>query len=56
MKKTHPGLSSYALQHLRTHFRLQDSIDSTAHRAFSDVEWTVQILAIALKKALDTPQ
>ena len=52
VKSTHPGLSSYSLQNLRVVFNLQDSSDSVAHRAFSDVEWTVQVLAIALNKAL----
>jgi DNA polymerase III epsilon subunit-like protein len=54
LRKTHPGLPSYRLQSLRTFFR-QDSTDTMqAHRADSDVRWTMQVLELALTKALNS--
>ena len=51
-RSTYPGLGSYSLQSLRRHFNLDDAADSVAHRAGSDVDWTVQVLRIALERAL----
>ena len=53
IKTTHPGLPSYKLQSLRAIFQLTDNCgDMQAHRADADVEWTLQILEIALTAAL----
>ena len=52
VKTTHPGLPSYKLQSLRAIFQLESSDEMMAHRADADVEWTLQILEIALTKAL----
>lgn len=52
LKTTHPGLPSYKLQSLRAIFQLETSDDMMAHRADADVEWTLQILEIALSAAL----
>ncbi len=52
IKTTHPGLPSYKLQSLRAIFQLESGDDMMAHRADADVEWTLQILEIALTKAL----
>ena len=52
LKRTHPGLPSYSLQALRKLFRLEDACGAIAHRAASDVDWTVQLLEIALTAAL----
>lgn len=53
LKRTHPGLPSYSLQTLRKLFQLADSEGAVAHRAGSDVEWTCQLLGIALSAALE---
>ena len=52
IKNTHPGLPSYKLQSLRAIFQLETSGDMMAHRADADVEWTLQILEIALNAAI----
>lgn len=52
IRKTHPGLPSYSLQNLRARFRLDSEASMRAHRAGADVEWTVQVLEIALTEAL----
>jgi len=52
LKRTHPGLPSYSLQSLRKLFQLEDGAGAAAHRAGSDVDWTVQLLEIALTAAL----
>ncbi|MBE6365689.1 MAG: 3'-5' exonuclease [Lentisphaerae bacterium] len=52
IKTTHPGLPSYKLQSLRAIFQLDSSDDMQAHRADADVEWTLQILEIALNAAI----
>ncbi len=52
LRRTHPGLPSYALQTLRVHFRLDSEPGMAAHRAGSDVRWTARLLAIALEAAL----
>ena len=52
LKTTHPGLPSYKLQSLRAIFQLDSEESMQAHRADADVEWTRQILKIALETAL----
>ena len=52
LRKTHPGLPSYSLQSLRAYFGLPSEKGMNAHRAGADVEWTVQVLEIALTEAL----
>lgn len=52
IKTTHPGLPSYKLQSLRAVFQLDSNDDMLAHRADADVEWTLQILEIALNAAM----
>ena len=52
LKNTHPGLPSYKLQSLRAIFQLETADNMMAHRADADVEWTLQILEIALTAAL----
>lgn len=52
MKRTFPKLPSYKLQSLRAYFKLENTGEMVAHRAASDVEWTRQILEIALTKAI----
>ncbi|MCQ2378530.1 MAG: 3'-5' exonuclease [Victivallaceae bacterium] len=54
LQRTHPGLVSYRLQYLRRVFQLDDVSELGAHRAGADVEWTVQLLAIALTSVLKT--
>ena len=52
IKTTHPHLPSYKLQSLRAIFQLDSDDSMQAHRADADVEWTIQILAIALKSVM----
>lgn len=52
IRTTHPGLPSYRLQDLRVRFRLEDAAGAVAHRAGSDVEWTMQLLKISLSKII----
>ena len=52
LKKTHPGLPCYKLQSLRFYFKLDSDDSMQAHRAGSDVRWTMQLLKIALERAL----
>ena len=52
LRKTHPGLPSYSLQSLRAYFQLPSEQGMNAHRAGADVEWTIQVLEIALTEAL----
>ena len=52
LKKTHPGLPNYKLQTLRYYFHLSSDESMQAHRADSDVRWTMQLLQIALERAL----
>ena len=51
-RKAYPGLTSYSLQFLRTHFALDD--EGQAHRAASDAEWTMQIFSMAMKRLYET--
>ena len=48
MKQAYAGLPSYSLQNLRQAFKLDDYDGQQAHRAAADVEWTIQILGIAM--------
>lgn len=52
LKTTYPGLPSYKLQSLRAIFQLESDESMQAHRADADVMWTLQILEIALNKAV----
>ena len=52
IKTTHPHLPSYKLQSLRAIFQLDSADSMQAHRADADVEWTLQILEIALNAAI----
>ncbi len=53
LRRTHAGLASYSLQNLRIAFKLEDAPGMQAHRAGADVEWTLQLLAIALSALLE---
>lgn len=52
IRRTHPGLPGYSLQFLREYFGLKSSPEMRAHRASADVEWTCQLLEVALNAAL----
>lgn len=57
IRKSHQGLSSYKLQFLREVFGLADhDVNNQAHRAMADVEWTHQILKIALERLLEVTE
>ena len=51
VKRAYPGLPSYSLQNLRSNFGLDDEV-GPAHRAFADVEWTLEIFAMTMKRLL----
>ena len=52
-KQAYSDLPSYSLQNLRKTFQLKDlQAGMQAHRAAADVEWTTQLLEIALPPAL----
>ena len=53
IKAAYPGLPSYSLQNLRTQFGLGSGFDGPAHRAFADVEWTLEIFAMAMQGIID---
>ncbi len=51
IKQAYPGLASYSLSALRHVFGL--SYDGgPAHRAFADVEWTLEVFSLAMKKLM----
>ena len=50
VKRAYPGLPSYSLQNLRYIFGLEDA--GPAHRAFADVEWTLDIFSMTMKRLL----
>jgi len=52
VKQAYPGLPSYSLQNLRRSFALDDEA-GPAHRAYADVEWTLEILAMSLRRLLN---
>jgi DNA polymerase III epsilon subunit family exonuclease len=54
MKQAYAGLPSYSLQNLRQAFQLDDYEGQQAHRAAADVEWTIQILQLALTALMKT--
>ena len=54
IKNAFPGLPSYSLQNLRVRFALGAGFDGPAHRAFADVEWTLEIFSMAMQGLLDT--
>ena len=52
-RRCFPGLASYRLQNLRQALRLEDEPgNDQAHRAGADVFWTMQVLKLALERAL----
>lgn len=51
IKRAFPDLPSYSLGYLRERFALGQG-DEQAHRAFNDVEWTLEILGLALDALL----
>ena len=53
IKSAFPGLPSYSLQNLRVRFGLGTGFDGPAHRAFADVEWTLEIFAMAMQGLID---
>lgn len=52
IKSAFPGLQSYSLQNLRLHFSLGTGLEGPAHRAFADVEWTLEIFQMAMERLL----
>ncbi len=52
MKMAYPGMESYSLAALRKAFALDDD-PGPAHRAYADVQWTVDVLAFALRRLLN---
>jgi DNA polymerase III epsilon subunit family exonuclease len=51
IKQAYPGLPSYSLSALRHIFGLNYN-GGPAHRAFADVEWTLEIFSLAMKKLI----
>ena len=51
IKRAYPGLPSYSLQNLRYNFGLDNEV-GPAHRAFADVEWTLEIFEMTMKRLL----
>ncbi|OGV39133.1 MAG: hypothetical protein A2020_13655 [Lentisphaerae bacterium GWF2_45_14] len=50
IKRAYSGLPSYSLGYLRNHFGLGGEDPSAqAHRAFADVEWTLEIFGMAME-------
>ncbi|MBN1865253.1 MAG: 3'-5' exonuclease [Victivallales bacterium] len=54
VKNAYPGLPSYSLQSLKCRFNLGTGLQGTAHRAFADVEWTLEIFGMALQAIIDS--
>ncbi len=54
VKSAYPGLPSYSLQNLKRHFNLGTGLEGPAHRAFADVEWTLEIFGMALQAIIDS--
>ncbi len=54
MRQVYKGLPSYSLQNLRRTFQLDDDVveNMQAHRAAADVEWTLQLIALAFTALL----
>ena len=55
IKQAYPGLKSYSLQNLRYTFGLENEAGQ-AHRAFNDVEWTLEIFAMTMKRLLNVSE
>lgn len=53
IKSAFPGLPSYSLQNLKSHFGLGTGLEGPAHRAFADVEWTLEIFQMAMQRLMD---
>jgi DNA polymerase III epsilon subunit family exonuclease len=53
IKAAYPGLPKYNLQSLRKYFDLGKHVKGPAHRAFADVEWTVEIFAMSMQSLID---
>ena len=53
IRQAFPGLPSYSLQNLRSRFGLGCGFDGQAHRAAADVEWTLEIFAMAMQGLVD---
>ncbi|OGV45987.1 MAG: hypothetical protein A2017_22130 [Lentisphaerae bacterium GWF2_44_16] len=53
IKQAYSGLPSYSLQYLRRRFGLGDELSGPAHRAFADVEWTLEVFQMSLKTLLE---
>jgi DNA polymerase III epsilon subunit len=53
IKQAYPGLKSYSLQYLRQRFGLGEDENQQAHRAFNDVEWTLEMLEMTLKVLIE---
>ena len=51
IKQAFAGLPSYSLQYLRQRFGLGEGVGQ-GHRAFADVEWTVEMLEVTLTALL----
>ena len=56
VKAAFPGLPSYSLGNLRARFGLGAGIDGQAHRAATDVEWTLEIFAMAMQAIIDAKE
>ena len=52
IKHADPGLPSYSLQNLQRHFSLGTKGEQ-AHRAFTDVEWTLEIFGMSMQRLLE---
>lgn len=49
IKRAFPGLKSYSLGFLRSYFGLgSEDPSAQAHRAFADVEWTLEVFGMAM--------
>ena len=55
IKQAYPGLPSYSLQYLRKRFGL-DEDKGPAHRAFADVEWTLEIFNLTMTALINNCQ
>jgi len=53
IKVAYPGLPKYNLQSLRKYFDLGKNFKGPAHRAFADVEWTLEIFGMSMQRLID---
>ena len=57
IKRAYPGLKSYSLGYLRSYFGLgAENPSAQAHRAFADVEWTLEIFGMAMDALIKASQ